>query len=61
MKDDEMGEACSMHGKLKMLTSLWSEILKRRDHLIYLCGGGRIRLEFLLMVGGTKFGIDSLE
>jgi hypothetical protein len=44
-----------MHG------SLWSEILKRRDHSVYLGGDGRITLKYLLMISGKQFGIDLLR
>lgn len=49
-----------MHGKLKMLTNLWSEILKRREILLYLGVEWWIILKWLIIIGGINFGIDSL-
>jgi hypothetical protein len=43
-----------------MLTSLWSVILKTRDHLLYLGRDVRITLKWSLMISDIKFGINSL-
>jgi hypothetical protein len=61
IKEDEMGEACSAHGRRERSKKVWFKSTKGRDQLEDLGIYGRIILKWILGTYGWRCGLDSSD